>query len=158
MLWNRRRRLELALVLLSIYAARSGDIQPLDHGLSNEKDPDDPSPAMEEFFGARPAAPIPVVVNTIDPIWGVTGKVSPAPPASDGRRRREMLLVAGVACGVVGVSLLLAAAAYTLLIRRSAQPAGSQSGIGPGSVHRPGCSKSRREIRLGSGCGVTWKR
>ncbi|KAK8968204.1 hypothetical protein KSP40_PGU014294 [Platanthera guangdongensis] len=46
---------------------------------------------MEEFFGARPAAPIPVVVNTIDPIWEITGKVSPTSPASDGRRRRKML-------------------------------------------------------------------
>lgn len=142
MLRNRRRVLELALVLLSICAARSDD-QPLDHGLSNERDPEDPSPAMEEFFGARPAAPIPAAGNWTDPVWGVSGKVSPAPPVSDGRRK--LLLVAGVVCGAVGVGFILAAAGYRLLlVRRTGQP------TGPGSVVSSSWSRSCREIRLGA--------
>ncbi|KAI0507398.1 hypothetical protein KFK09_013523 [Dendrobium nobile] len=152
MLWNRRQRLDvLALCLLSICLVQSdtGDIRPLNHGLSNETDPGDPSPAMAAFFGARPAAPLPVERNTTDPVWGVAGKVSPAKPHSDNLRRRTLLLIAGVACGILGVGLLVSAAAYTVRTRRTGHPAGLRTGFGLGSWAGPSQWKSKRETRFG---------
>ncbi|KAG0471422.1 hypothetical protein HPP92_015968 [Vanilla planifolia] len=134
MRWNYRRRrgLELALCLLSICAARSEDseIQPSDHGLANEEDPGDPSPAMREFFRGRPVAPRPKQQNATDPVWGVAGKVSPADPAGYGGSRWAILLAAGVVCGFVGVGLLLVAAAYTV---RTSWSEGNVFQIGLGS-------------------------
>ncbi|KAH0460271.1 hypothetical protein IEQ34_010934 [Dendrobium chrysotoxum] len=149
---NRRQRLDvlaLCLLLICVVQSDAGDIRPLNHGLSNETDPGDPSPAMAAFFGARPSAPLPAERNTTDPVWGVAGKVSPAKPDSDNRQRRTLLLIAGVACGILGVGLLVSAAAYTVRTRRTGHPAGLRTGFGPASWAGPTRWKSKRETRLG---------
>ncbi|PKA63987.1 hypothetical protein AXF42_Ash004999 [Apostasia shenzhenica] len=132
---NRRRCLALTLCQLLIYAVRSdaGGFQPSDHGLQNEEDPGDPSPAMAAFFLGRADAPTPEAKNGTDPVWGVAGKVSPAKPASGGSRRLATLLVIGVICGFVGVGLLVASAvSYVVRASRSEQTAArSSSCFGP---------------------------
>ncbi|XP_020580844.1 uncharacterized protein LOC110024971 [Phalaenopsis equestris] len=150
---NRGQALQLALCLLSVCSAvqsDTGEIQPSNHGLPNENDPGDPSPAMAAFFGDRPAAPLPTGRNTTDPVWGVAGKVSPAKPVSGDRMRRMLLLIGGVTCGVLGVGLLVAAAAYTVRARRTGQPTGLRAGFGPGSWAGPTRGKIRPASRLGA--------
>ncbi|KAJ0980747.1 hypothetical protein J5N97_009002 [Dioscorea zingiberensis] len=83
-------------------------------------------PAMVAFFRGRPDVPLPEA-------------------ASGGKRSGLVLLVAGVACGVVGAALLGAAAVAFANRGRGSEP-GSRSGLGAVLGRR----RTGPELRLGA--------
>lgn len=111
----------LLIAVLSLWAVRSEgrDVRPSDHGLSNQKSPQRLNPAMAAFFKGAPSGPaLPEALNSSDPFRGAT------PGTLDhgrgGRHVRAVLLIASLACGAVGLGLLVGALfVYVIHSRRS---------------------------------------
>ncbi|XP_039127788.1 uncharacterized protein LOC120263881 isoform X1 [Dioscorea cayenensis subsp. rotundata] len=108
------------------------------------------SPAMVAFFRGRPDVALPEALNSTptDPGLGVAaGRV--APPglenAAGGKRSRLVLLMAGLACGVVGAALLGAAAVAFASRNRRFEPE-NRSGLGVVLGRR----RTGPEVRLGA--------
>lgn len=115
----------LTLVLILTVGSESREIRPSDHGLANQKNPEVKSPAMAAFFKGAPSdMSLPEARNLSDPFWGIAG-VTPETTLGHVRKGggghvRLVLLVASLACGAVGLCLLVAAlVAYLLHVKRS---------------------------------------
>lgn len=137
-----RHRQHLALCLVAIWIAgtEADDVRPSEHGLDNQKDPGAASPATVAFFRGQPGVALPEAWNVSEPAWAV------APPGLQRKdRSRSALLAAGVACGVVGSTLLVAA--VTAIVVRARR---SDSGIGSACALGSARGRSRPEIRLGT--------
>ncbi|KAM0948620.1 hypothetical protein DsansV1_C06g0061311 [Dioscorea sansibarensis] len=90
------------------------------------------SPAMVAFFRGRPQVALPEALNSTDPVWGVAaGRMAPPGPENAGGRTRSglVLLMAGLACGVVGAALL-GAAAVAFASRSRRLELANRSGLG----------------------------
>ncbi|KAH7678883.1 Concanavalin A-like lectin/glucanase domain-containing protein [Dioscorea alata] len=108
------------------------------------------SPAMVAFFRGRPEVALPEALNSTptDPVWGVAaGRVAPPGPenAGGGKRSRLVLLMAGLACGVVGAALLGAAAVAFASRNRRSEPE-NRSGLEVVLCRR----RTGPEVRLGA--------
>lgn len=117
----------LAFASIWTVGSESREIRPSDHGLANQNNPVDKSPAMAAFFKGAPSdVALPEARNLSDPFWGIAGGVTPA-TATFGHVRKEggghvrlVLLVVSLACGAVGLGLLVAAlVVYLLHVKRS---------------------------------------
>ncbi|XP_043701229.1 uncharacterized protein LOC122651763 [Telopea speciosissima] len=117
----------IAVIVISmLLTVETRYLRPSDHGINYQNNPTDvKSPEMMTFFGGA-STELPEAKNSSEPRWRNIGA-----PASftrsgggDGKDRvRETLLVASLACGVVGVALMVAAAfIYLLQRRRSSSP------------------------------------
>ncbi|XP_057971696.1 uncharacterized protein LOC131160258 [Malania oleifera] len=103
------------IAVLAIGQSQAREIRPSEHGLTYQNEPSTghESPEMASFFGgnfsASPSSsvPLPVAKNMSDPAWwgGAAGN-----RAGEGRdHARNVLVVAGLVCGITGVVLLFVA-------------------------------------------------
>ncbi|KAJ4981809.1 hypothetical protein NE237_032646 [Protea cynaroides] len=88
-------------------------LRPSDHGINYQNNSTDvqSSPEMRTFFGG-PSTELPEAKNSSEPRWKNTGTPARFQKRDDGGRKdgvRETLLIASLACGVVGLVLMVGA-------------------------------------------------
>ncbi|KAI6706034.1 hypothetical protein NL676_008996 [Syzygium grande] len=123
----------LILLWTATRPSTARELRPADHGLEYQSSPPsgvDPSPDMTSFFGTSSSAlPPPLPSSSSSPYAPATDTAMTGPMESSGSWRphhssggggrdrvRDVLVVASIACGAVGV-VLMGASAFLFLFR-----------------------------------------